>query len=211
MANYTIDDIEILRKKSGITYEEAVNLLEYHNGSLARSLVDLERNGRLNENGPTTRAAATGSSGGHAGLKKLFNTLYRTRLMVRNKTVVVANLSVLFMLVALLIAPHIAIIGLIASLVLGYRISVDRKSQAFANETFDSVVSTAKSNVQNTVQSFSRGFTQEGTQPEGGEQPEHPHSQGAASGTRPVNVQFPGGSQVDVREGDDGYHEADIG
>ena len=27
MANYTIDDIEIIRKKSGITYEEAVNLL----------------------------------------------------------------------------------------------------------------------------------------------------------------------------------------
>lgn len=211
MANYTIDDIEILRKKSGITYEEAVNLLEYHNGSLARSLVDLERNGRLNENGPTTRAATNGSSGGHAGLKKLFNTLYRTRLMVRNKTVVVANLSIIFMLVALLIAPHIAIIGLIASLVLGYRISIDRKSQAFANETFDSVVSTAKSNVQNTVQSFSRSFTQEGTQPESGEQPERPHSQSAASGTRPVNVQFPGGSQVDVREGDDGYHEADIG
>lgn len=212
MANYTIDDIEILRKKSGITYEEAVNLLEYHNGSLARSLVDLERNGRLNENGPTTRSAATGSNaGGHAGLKKLFNTLYRTRLMVRNKTVVVANLSVLFMLATLLIAPHIAIIGLIASLVLGYRISVDRKSQAFANETFDSVVNTAKSNVQNTVQSFSRGFSQEGAQPEGGEQSERPHSQGAASGTRPVNVQFPGGSQVDVREGDDGYHEADIG
>ena len=68
MANYTIDDIEILRKKSGITYEEAVNLLEYHNGSLTRSLVDLERNGRLRDDGPTTRAA----SGSHSGPKKLF-------------------------------------------------------------------------------------------------------------------------------------------
>lgn len=35
VARYTIEDIEILRKKSGITYEEAVNLLEYHDGSLA--------------------------------------------------------------------------------------------------------------------------------------------------------------------------------
>ena len=34
MANYTIDDIEILRKKSGITYEEAVNLLEVKDSSL---------------------------------------------------------------------------------------------------------------------------------------------------------------------------------
>ena len=42
MAKYTIEDIEILRQKSGISYEEAVNLLEYHNGSLARALIDLE-------------------------------------------------------------------------------------------------------------------------------------------------------------------------
>ena len=47
MAKYTIEDIEILRQKSGISYEEAVNLLEYHNGSLARALVDLEKNGLL--------------------------------------------------------------------------------------------------------------------------------------------------------------------
>lgn len=205
MANYTIDDIEILRKKSGITYEEAVNLLEYHNGSLARSLVDLERNGRLQENGPTTRAA----TGNQSGLKKLFNTLYRTRLMVRSGSIVVANLSIVFMLAVLLVAPHIAIIGLIASLVLGYRISIDRKSQAFANETFDSVVNTAKTNVQNTMQSFSRGFGQE--EQHNGEQAQRPYSQNAASGTRPVNVQFPGGSQVDVHDDGDGYHEADIG
>ena len=49
MAQYTIEDIEILRHKSGISYEEAVNLLEYHNGSLARALVDLEKNGRIRE------------------------------------------------------------------------------------------------------------------------------------------------------------------
>ena len=56
VARYTIEDIEILRKKSGITYEEAVNLLEYHDGSLARALVDLERNGRLKGEGKAAPA-----------------------------------------------------------------------------------------------------------------------------------------------------------
>ena len=56
VARYTIEDIEILRKKSGITYEEAVNLLEYHDGSLARALVDLERNGRLKGEGKNAPA-----------------------------------------------------------------------------------------------------------------------------------------------------------
>ena len=206
MANYTIDDIEILRKKSGITYEEAVNLLEYHNGSLTRSLIDLEKNGRLKEDGPQTRAAGNGEQ---SGLKKLFNTLYRIRLMVKNKGVIVANLSVLFMLATVMVAPHLAVIGLIVSLICGYRISVERNSPAFAADTFDSMVKTAKTNVQNTVQNFSRSFS--GEEEPRTEEPERPHSGSAASGTRPVNVQFPGGTQVDIREDGDGYHEADIG
>ena len=49
MEAYTIEDIETIRKKSGLTYQEAVALLDYHNGSLARALIDLEKNGRLKE------------------------------------------------------------------------------------------------------------------------------------------------------------------
>ena len=71
MAKYTFEDIEILRQKSGISYEEAVNLLEYHNGSLARALVDLEKNGRL-KTGP-----ASGDAG--KGAKGVFTFLYRLR------------------------------------------------------------------------------------------------------------------------------------
>ena len=206
MANYTIDDIEILRKKSGITYEEAVNLLEYHNGSLSRSLIDLEKNGRLKEDGPQTRAAGNSEQ---TGLKKLFNTLFRIRFMVKNRDRVVANLSCLFMIVTVMVAPHVAVGGLIVSLILNYRISIDRNNPAFASDTFDSMVETARHNVQNTMQNFSRSFAaSEETEPV---EPERPYSAGAASGTRPVNVQFPGGTHVDIRDEGDGYHEADIG
>lgn len=206
MANYTIDDIEILRKKSGITYEEAVNLLEYHNGSLSRSLIDLEKNGRLKEDGPQSRAAVNSEQ---TGLKKLFNTLFRIRFMVKNRDMVVANLSCLFMIVTVMVAPHIAVVGLIVSLILNYRISIDRNNPAFASDTFDSMVETARHNVQNTMQSFSRSFT--ATEETESVEPERPYSASAASGTRPVNVQFPGGTHVDIRDEGDGYHEADIG
>ena len=47
MEPYTIEDIELLRKKSGLSYQEAVALLDYHNGSLARAIIDLEKSGRL--------------------------------------------------------------------------------------------------------------------------------------------------------------------
>ena len=77
MAKYTIEDIEILRQKSGISYEEAVNLLEYHNGSLARALVDLEKNGRLKSDG----SASVRSK----GFKGLFDFLFRLRLKVKKE------------------------------------------------------------------------------------------------------------------------------
>ena len=49
MASYSMEDIELIRRRSGMSYEEAIALLDYHDGSVARALVDLERNGRLKE------------------------------------------------------------------------------------------------------------------------------------------------------------------
>lgn len=209
MAKYTFEDIEILRQKSGISYEEAVNLLEYHNGSLARALVDLEKNGRL-KTGPAS--SETGKSA-----KGVFTFLYRLRLRVRKDEAVVVNLSSLFVLLTLITAPHICVIGLIVALALGYRINIDRDSREFSSETFDSMVKNARENVQHTVSSFAQQFSQSGgksqerPQEETGERSAPPpRTESAASGTRPVNVQFPDGGSVDVRDDGDGYHEADI-
>lgn len=204
MAKYTIEDIEILRQKSGISYEEAVNLLEYHNGSLARALVDLEKNGRLKNDGNTRRQPK--------GLKGLFDFLFRLRLKVKKDKTTIVNLSSLFILLVLSTAPHICVIGLIVSLVLGYRISIDRDSTDFADDNFDDMVKNAKSNVQNTVNSFAQQFSGSADQSKSTEQsePTKPRTESAASGTRPVNVQFPDGGSVNVRDGGDGYNEADI-
>lgn len=206
MAKYTIEDIEILRQKSGISYEEAVNLLEYHNGSLACALVDLEKNGRIQ----TDKA----SGKNHKGAKGVFNFLYRLRMKVKKNEATVANLSSLFLLFVLATAPEVLVVGLIASLVLGYRITIDRDCGDFSTETFDSVVKNAKSNVQHTVSSFAQQFTQSKDEPRreaGQEGPApQPRTESAPSGTRPVNVQFPDGGSVDVHDDGDGYHEADI-
>lgn len=204
MAQYTIDDIEILRKKSGITYEEAVNLLEYHNGSLARALVDLEKNGRLR------------ADGGHAysakGFKGVLNYLYRLRLKVMKGSVTIINLSSLFMLVVALFAPHILIIGAVVLFLLGYRVTGEKNSRDFCIDSLDAMMKTAKENVQNTVNTFSRQFgaQDEAKTSEDRQAEPAPRADAPASGTRPVNVQFPKAGTVDIREDEDGYHEADI-
>ena len=105
----------------------------------------------------------------------------------------------------------------VLALALGYRINIDRDSREFSSETFDSMVKNAKENVQHTVSSFAQQFSQNGgkSQEHSQEEPRDrptppPRTESAASGTRPVNVQFPDGGSVDVRDDGDGYHEADI-
>ena len=212
MAQYTIEDIEILRQKSGISYEEAVNLLEYHNGSLARALVDLEKNGRIRE----SRGGAYGARGKRS--HNLFTSLYRTRVKMSKGETTIINLSALFMIFAVMVAPWLVVIGIVLALALGYRIAMERNSNAFSGDTLESMVRNAGANVRNTVYTFTRDFnakTQNQHADTAAGQPEKPaepeiRSESPASGTTPVNVQFSEEGNIRVSENRDGFHEADI-
>ena len=206
MAQYTIEDIEILRQKSGISYEEAVNLLEYHNGSLARALVDLEKNGRIKDSKTSAKEANRRKNRG------VFNTLYRLRVKVTKGEITILNLSSLFSLLALLIAPWVVVIGLVLVFVLGYRIRLERDSAEFADDNVEDMFRHAGNNVRSTVNQIAQdiGATQsaprgETTKTAPSTEPDQP-----ASGTTPVNVQFSEDGNVNVKEDADGYHEADI-
>jgi hypothetical protein len=215
MAHYSVEDIEILRQKSGISYEEAVNLLEYHNGSLARSLVDLEKNGRLHE----TRGTAYGTAYGKRA-PRFMNRMYRTRVRFFKSDATIVNISLLFFLFALLVAPWLVVMGAIAALLLGYRIMVERNSAAFRGDSLENMVKNAGQNVRNTVTSIARDISAATAQNQAHqeetaqEQPAAPsaetRSENPASGTTPVSVQFSEDGSVRTSETRDGFHEAEI-
>ena len=217
MAQYTVEDIEILRQKSGISYEEAVNLLEYHNGSLARALVDLEKNGKLKN----AKGASSAGKTAHRGLHVL-DFLYCLRVKVSKGDVPILNLSILFLALTLLFSPWPLIIGLVCSLLLGYRIRFERDSADFSGETLESVVKNAGKNMKDSVYHVVRDFSgassgqnQKPENPEAGSSSYYDKAAGTrteapASGTTPVNVQFSEEGNVRVKEDRDGFHEADI-
>ena len=152
MAAYTIEDVELLRRKGGMTYQEAVALLEYHDGNLARALIDLEKNGRLKDetaaNRSTAKTAASGSAQKHAEVKEkalnLLQKLYRCRAKVHKGNVTVVNLSVLYAGACLLFAPHITIAGIIIAMILGYRFSFSQMDENFATVDLKKPVKTAE-------------------------------------------------------------------
>ena len=163
MAAYTIEDIELIRRKSGISYQEAVALLDYHNGNVARALVDLERNGRIKESGETTKK----KSGMHAHVDvqidkpKIMNMLhacYRARVKIRREDTIILNISAIFAALAVLVSPHIVIVGAIIALVLGYKFSFDKHDHAFDGENLERTVRHAAENVKSSVNDFTRSF-----------------------------------------------------
>lgn len=159
MEPYTIEDIELLRKKSGLSYQEAVNLLDYHSGSLARALIDLEKHGRLKEednNGKEgTRTMSDNTKRNETKEKALglLQKLYRSRVKIRKGDTNVFNVSVLFSALCLLLAPHMTIAGVIVSMILGYQFSFTGMDPDFASESLEKMVKSAAQNAKSSVSS----------------------------------------------------------
>lgn len=161
MASYTIEDIELIRRKSGISYQEAVALLDYHNGNVARALVDLERNGRIKPETEQTKQNKQESKTGHgskSALMRVLSKLYRYRIKVKKEQTLILNLSMLFSLLALLISPHLVLVGVVVMLILGYKVSIDKNDRDFASDNLEKMVRNAAQNVKNSVSSMAQEF-----------------------------------------------------
>ena len=140
MEAYTIEEIELLRRKGGMTYREAVTMLENHGGSMAQALIDLEQNGCLKEDAGKERtsesrlvtAERTGNSG-EAGKKAVgfLQKTYRCRMKIHKGNVPVINVSAVYACAALIFAPHITVAGIIISMILGYRFSFSQMDKDF--------------------------------------------------------------------------------
>lgn len=172
MAAYTIEDIELIRRKSGISYQEAVALLDYHNGNIARALVDLERNGRIKEGrseAPKNKqqgfsATVNGKPVTKSTVMDLLHKCFRARVKLRREDTPILNVSALFAALALLISPHLVIIGAIVALVLGYKFSFDKHDHAFDGENLERTVRNAAENVKHSVNDFTKGFQAAGAE-----------------------------------------------
>lgn len=165
MEQYTIEDIELLRKKSGMSYQEAVALLDYHNGSLARALIDLEKNGRLKEEDNQKEGNRTMENSKKSETKEkalnFLQKIYRSRVKIRKGDTNVVNLSVLFAALCLLFAPHMTIAGIIVSMILGYQFSFSRNDTDFAGENLEKMVKSAAQNAKSSVSSVVQSISTE--------------------------------------------------
>jgi len=121
--NYSLEDVETLRAKASISYEDAVALLDKYDGDLARALIELEKRGQLSG---VEKGAKINMDDVISRIKSLWRKGLTTRIVVERKGIQLMNLSVSFLLLMTLLGVYAMICALILSLVSGCSISLKK-------------------------------------------------------------------------------------
>ena len=151
-----IDQIDYLRDKTGMSYEEATDLLNKFDGDLAQCMVELERLGRIRPEDPAWHAYRQGSPKCQRpafvldweGIKRILFS----RVSVRKGDTLVTNMTVLTWLFVLCAAPWLLVIGVAATFLTGCKVKWNKNAadptldiQAFVGQAANNIRRTASS------------------------------------------------------------------
>lgn len=133
-----IEQIDLLRKRTNVSYEEAKEALEKNNYDLVEALAYLEQKNKIKSfNNP---------SGFMAKLKNLFNKSMEYKFLVYKERNTAVKLPLLISILLLVFACPITLMGLLLGLIYGWKIKFLKKDSELKfngviekiNDSFDS-------------------------------------------------------------------------
>ena len=140
MNNDMLQNIEYLREKANVSYEEAMELLETHGGNVMRVLVDLEKRGLLYSQPASDRVQGGGRYRGNAcepreKVASFFQKAKQSRLIVKKDNPqggkeTVANISALAAGGLAVFFPYLATVAVLLALLTGHQVKVETKESA---------------------------------------------------------------------------------
>ncbi len=171
MNDDVLRNIEYLREKADVSYEEASDLLERYDGNVMRVLVELERQGRVYPQGAqaeyerphyTHEAHKAQHQQKHDQARHkaegFFKQALQHRIVVESgngeskKTI--ANLSAPYCAGAALLAPWVAVGSVALMFGMGYRVRLKKEAPCPMPESVESFVDQTVSNIKKTASSF---------------------------------------------------------
>lgn len=131
-------NIEYLRERADVSYEEAQTLLERYDGNVMRALIELEHQGRVYGQEPTGETekddwkhAEAEINDGWKKAKSFADKAMQTRLIVEkkkdDKTEMIANVPVPFAVLTAIAAPWLAIGALGVGFVTGHTARIEKE------------------------------------------------------------------------------------
>ena len=132
----SLEQIEALRERAHVSYEEAKEALESCNGDIVEALIYLEKNNKIRAEKVDPKCC---------GLWEKFKALVRrgnrTKFIIKKKEQVVLSIPVTLAVILVLISHVFAAIGLILALVTGHSFKFEGKAgeNIEVNRAFDKV------------------------------------------------------------------------
>jgi len=112
MENVTLEKIDILRDRAGVTYKEAKEALERSNGDVIAALIDLED---ATKQGNWTDEISSRSSQVIEKVKKLIKEGNVTKIRVKNEGRVLVEIPIAIGALGAMILPHLAVLGVLVA------------------------------------------------------------------------------------------------
>lgn len=144
-----LEKIDQLRERANVSYEEAKEALEKCNDDMVEALIYLEKNQKIKAE-PVKKAKCGHGIGSF--IKRIIHKGNSIRLTIMKGEHSVLAIPLTFAIIFTLIAPHLALVGLILALVTSHRIQLVKKDGTGmeVNRVMDQVsnaVNTAKSKI----------------------------------------------------------------
>ena len=129
-----LDQIDELRKRANVSYEDAKNALEQCSGDLIAALVFLEKQNKIRPEMEHCKQNSFLKS-----IKKLIKKGNETKFIVEKHDIVVLNVSLTILTILTVVVTPIVIAGLILALVTNHKLRIQKKNNedSEVNNVFD--------------------------------------------------------------------------
>lgn len=115
--NYTVEDVESLRSKAGVSYEEAIRLLDKYDGDIPSALIELEKSGNLGKTAVNAEKISEVAA-------KWWNLGLQNHVLIERKETMLVNLPVVVALLLAVCAPRATLVAAVLLLVFGGHITL---------------------------------------------------------------------------------------
>ncbi|QOR35601.1 DUF4342 domain-containing protein [Clostridium sp. 'deep sea'] len=132
MTNLTLDKIDLVRERTGASYQQAVELLTENEGNVIEAIISYE-NSNLTEdkinNNFSKKIENIEVSGGKLveKVKSLLHEGNVTRISIKKDDEIVLNIPVNFGIAAVVLAPFLSVLAGIAAVATSCTIIIERK------------------------------------------------------------------------------------
>jgi hypothetical protein len=144
----TLDKIDIIRDRTGVSYKEAREALTLANGNVVDALINIEESNNKN----WTETISVKGSELVDKLKTIVNTGNINRIRIKKDDVVILDIPVTAGAISAVVMPKIAAIGTAAALLTKCTIEVERQNKGTVNVS--EAINTTVSNVADKVKDF---------------------------------------------------------